>query len=170
VATNFPTSLDTYTTKTDNVDDVMASHINDLQDAVEALEAKVGIDGSGVATSHDYKISQLEDKVKKYDSGWFACVSGGTYTKTHNLGSVALMAQILFAPDDGGSPDLTKVKIEQWHHDGGVEKGAQIIDITTTQLTVQAGNNRVAYYPDSNGNDVTQYGSGHYRVLAFRMD
>lgn len=57
MATNFPTSLDTYTDKTDNVDDVMAADINDPHDAIETLEAKVGINSSAVTTSHDYKLS-----------------------------------------------------------------------------------------------------------------
>ena len=36
--TNFPTNPDTYTTKVDGVDTVMAVHINDLQDATTAIE------------------------------------------------------------------------------------------------------------------------------------
>ena len=36
--TNFPTNPDTYTTKVDGVDNVMAVHINDLQDATTAIE------------------------------------------------------------------------------------------------------------------------------------
>lgn len=51
---NFPDSLDTFTDKTDNVDDVMAADINKLQDAVEALQGKVGIDSSAVVTSLEY--------------------------------------------------------------------------------------------------------------------
>lgn len=43
----FPTSIDSFTTKVDNVDDVMASHVNDLQTAVVALETKTGITGQG---------------------------------------------------------------------------------------------------------------------------
>jgi hypothetical protein len=35
-----------------------AAHHNDIRDAVKALEAKVGIDSSDVASSHDYKIAQ----------------------------------------------------------------------------------------------------------------
>lgn len=54
MGTNFPTSLDSYSTKVDNVDNVMAAHINNVQDAVEALEAKIGIDGSVVTNSLDY--------------------------------------------------------------------------------------------------------------------
>lgn len=32
----------------------MAAHVNDMQDAIEALEAKIGVDSSAVATSFDY--------------------------------------------------------------------------------------------------------------------
>jgi hypothetical protein len=42
----FPTDLDNFTEKTDNVDDVMAEDVNELQGAIEALEAKVGIGAS----------------------------------------------------------------------------------------------------------------------------
>jgi hypothetical protein len=52
----FPTTIVTYTTKQDNVDYPEAAHINDLQTVVEALETKVGVDGSVVATSLDYKL------------------------------------------------------------------------------------------------------------------
>lgn len=54
MSTNFPTSLDSYTTKVDNTDDVLATHVNNLQDAVSAIEAKVGINGSVVTTSFEY--------------------------------------------------------------------------------------------------------------------
>lgn len=60
MTTNFPGSLDSWTAKTDGVDYPQASHINNLQDAVDALEDKVGVDSSAVTSSHDYKIAQLE--------------------------------------------------------------------------------------------------------------
>jgi len=60
MATNFPsTAIDSYTAKTDNVDDVMAIDVNNLQDAVVAIETKVGIDNSTVATSLDYKVTHI---------------------------------------------------------------------------------------------------------------
>ena len=68
MATNFPTSLDSYTTKVDNVDDVNAADINNPQSAIEALEAKVGVSSSAVSTSHDYKISKLEVVVNNASS------------------------------------------------------------------------------------------------------
>jgi len=43
MATNFPTSLDSFSTKYDNITGVGSADINNLQDAVYALEQKVGI-------------------------------------------------------------------------------------------------------------------------------
>ena len=63
MATNFPTSLDALTNPqgTDSVAAVShaAQHAN-ANDAIEALEAKVGADNSAVTTSIDYRIRALE--------------------------------------------------------------------------------------------------------------
>lgn len=63
---NFPTSLDTLTnpTATDTLDSPPHdTQHSDANDAIEALQAKVGIDSSAVTTSHDYKIDALETDV-----------------------------------------------------------------------------------------------------------
>lgn len=66
MAINFPTSLDTFSNpaSTDLLENATAALDHDVQhsnanDAIEALEAKVGIDGSAVTTSHDYKLSEV---------------------------------------------------------------------------------------------------------------
>jgi len=63
MATNFPTSLDTLVNPVsgDNVNSPShsAQHAN-ANDAIEALEAKVGINGSAITTSLSYKIATLE--------------------------------------------------------------------------------------------------------------
>ena len=60
MATSFPASLDTLTnpTSSDSLSSPShsAQHAN-VNDAVEALQAKVGADSSGGASSHDYKIA-----------------------------------------------------------------------------------------------------------------
>lgn len=64
MATNFPTSLDALSNPTgsDDVDNATAAlkhsnqHIN-INDAMEAVQAKVGADSSAVATSLDYKVN-----------------------------------------------------------------------------------------------------------------
>lgn len=62
MGTNFPGGLDSYATHIDNEDYVMAGHMNDVQDAIEALEAKVGVDSSGVTSALDWYI--------KHSAGW----------------------------------------------------------------------------------------------------
>lgn len=64
----YPTDLDNFTPKVDNVDDVNAVDVNELQTAIESLETKVGADSSAVATSHDYKITKLEVVVNNASS------------------------------------------------------------------------------------------------------
>ena len=62
MATNFPTSLDTSTelpaesASTPLSTNHVTAHQN-IQDAIEAIEAKVGINSSAVATSLDYKVT-----------------------------------------------------------------------------------------------------------------
>lgn len=61
MATGFPTSLDTLTNPTSTDALTSPSHADqhaDANDAIEALQAKVGVNGSAVTTSLDYKISQ----------------------------------------------------------------------------------------------------------------
>ena len=62
MATNFPTSLDALTNPT--AVDTLDSPPHDVQhadanDAIEALQAKVGVDGSAVTGSLDYKVAGL---------------------------------------------------------------------------------------------------------------
>jgi hypothetical protein len=58
MSTNFPSSLDSYSTKSSG-DTISEDHINNVQDAIEALEAKVGINSSSVDTSVDYKVNNF---------------------------------------------------------------------------------------------------------------
>lgn len=55
----YPNTLDDFTPVVDNVDDVMAIDINELQTAIESIEAKVGVDGSAVTGSIDYKVNNF---------------------------------------------------------------------------------------------------------------
>jgi len=76
MATNFPTSLDTLANPSgsdllDNANPALvhsAQH-GDANDAIEALEAKVGANGSNVQTSHDYKLSAVTGAEKAITSG-----------------------------------------------------------------------------------------------------
>ena len=63
MATSFPSGLDSFTNPT--AVDTLDSPPHDTQhadanDAIEALQAKVGVDSSAVTTSLDYRVAQLE--------------------------------------------------------------------------------------------------------------
>ena len=63
MATNFPSSLDLFTNPT--AVDTLDSPPHDTQhadanDAIEAIQAKVGVDSSAVTTSLDYRVGQME--------------------------------------------------------------------------------------------------------------
>ena len=61
MATNFPTSLDALTNPQSTDELTNPSHADqhaDANDAIEALQAKVGVNGSSVATSLDYKVNK----------------------------------------------------------------------------------------------------------------
>jgi len=61
MTTNFPSSIDNFTNPTSSSTMASPSHSAqhaDVNDAVEALQAKVGVDGSAVTSSLDYKVAQ----------------------------------------------------------------------------------------------------------------
>ena len=67
MATNFPSSLDAFTnpTSTSSMSGALshAGQHSDVNDAVEALQAKVGADSSAVTSSHDYKIADHASRI-----------------------------------------------------------------------------------------------------------
>jgi len=72
MAINYPSSLDNFTNPTSASPVNSPSHADqhsNANDAIEALEAKVGANNSAVTTSHDYKIAQLESLVTSAVSG-----------------------------------------------------------------------------------------------------
>lgn len=96
MATNFPTSLDTLTNPTSsdslNSPSHSAQHAN-VNDAVEALQVKVGVDSSADTSSLEYRIAQLEAagspivKVEAFtSSGSWTVPAGVTYAVAHIRG------------------------------------------------------------------------------------
>ena len=86
MTTNFPTSVDAFTnpSATDAMDSVTVPHATqhaNLNDAVEALQAKVGVDGSAVTTSLDYKLGDIGTWTS-FTPTWTA--SGGSLTVSSN--------------------------------------------------------------------------------------
>ena len=84
---NFPTNLDTIKKDWANdspVKDTHPSEHNLVAESVEALEAKVGVDGSAVTTTHDYKLSGITVSAKALSDTANQSVAG-VFTFAQNL-------------------------------------------------------------------------------------
>jgi hypothetical protein len=108
MSTSYPSGLDSYTTKVDGVDDVMASHINNPQDAIVAIETNLGADADatdgyeawtptitqGVAVSVTIDVS----KVKRIGNTChltmkLTCTSAGTAGQPVIIGGIPTPAE-----------------------------------------------------------------------------
>ena len=83
MATNFPTNLDTFTnpSSSDGLDSPSHSEQHTKEnDAILALQTKVGVDASAVTTSHDYKISAVETEVENINELGYTDTATTSYT------------------------------------------------------------------------------------------
>jgi len=112
MATNFPTSLDSFTNPTPVSDTNTVSHAGQHQnhnDSITALEVKVGVTGSAVNTTLDYKTAEITGG----DRG-----VGKTATQVMTNKTLSTGTKILIGSDatgdtyyNGGSGTLTRVPI-----------------------------------------------------------
>ncbi len=165
MASNFPTSLDNFTnpTSTDTLDspphDVQHS---DANDAIESLQAKVGIDSSAVTTSHDYKISTVETQLntatglvlKAPREQWTVSATAATGTVNVDLLS-------------SGAHYLTATASANWTYNfrGDGSNSLDSLMSTNESVTVvhAVTNGGTAYYPTAfqvDGSSVTPKWSG----------
>lgn len=125
MATNFPTSLDTLTnpTSTDTLNSPShASQHANANDAIEALQAKVGANSSAVQTSHDYKLSGVTGSDKAVSLTGSEVLTNKTINSanntlqniaTTNLASPTGLDTNIVTGTAGTSGDLIK-----WNADG----------------------------------------------------
>jgi hypothetical protein len=148
MAVNFPTSLDDFTNPASGDQLNSPSHSQqhkNINDAVEALEAKVGVDSSAVTTSHDYKIAQLE--ASSHDAV--------TVTDSSEI-DFTLDGQEITASIKSGSIDETKLDTSVNASLDKADSALQdLVDDTTPQLGGQL---------DVNGNAI---GDGTNELLKF---
>ena len=76
MAINFPTSLDNFTNHTDGTTVLTAALLNEIREATNALEAKVGIDDSAVTTSHDYMLANQKVNIYTADAARLTTLKG----------------------------------------------------------------------------------------------
>ena len=92
--------------------------------------------------------------VSKYASSWFndttGLANGGTYSFTHNLGTKDINVTLWMATDSSGSNQREVNLTLRWTGSVNSEGGGQILNVSTTQLTVQLAEQGWLYL-DSNG-------------------
>ena len=86
MTTVFPGSLDSYTAKVDNVDDVMAVDVNELQEAIVAIETELGINPAGSAVNLLTRLAFIMNLAGplQFASATTLTISGGSITATQN--------------------------------------------------------------------------------------
>jgi hypothetical protein len=158
MATTFPTSLQDLDGSRGTDNDPLsapnhATHHNTEDDTIEALQAKVGIDGSAVQTSHDYKLSgvtgsdvaagiaatqTLTNKTIDGDNNTVTDIDASTSLKTGTAVPIANGGTGATAQTDGFdalAPTTTK--------------GDVIVNNGTDNIRVAVGNNNEVLTADS---------------------
>lgn len=110
MATNFPTSLDTSGTLPAEGATTLLSvnHVTahqNIQDALEAIEAKVGADSSAVTTSHDYKLGEVTGSDKAVGKTATQTLTNKTLTSPSISGATLsgnTLAGVIRASGSGG--------------------------------------------------------------------
>jgi hypothetical protein len=136
---NFPTSLDSFTnpTGTDPLDSPdHATQHESANDAIKALEAKVGVNSSAVTASHDYKLSGVTGTDK-------AVSNTGTETLTNKTLTAPILTNKNSTGEDEGVETLTNKTLNAPAYKGLVD-GWILADETwvydsATTITVPSG-------------------------------
>jgi hypothetical protein len=162
MASNFPSSLDTFTnpSSTDAMDSVSVPHAtqhSDLNDAVEALQAKVGADSSGVSSSHDYKIAALEAVSHGKILQVVSTLKTDTFSTTNSSFTDVTGLSVTITPTSASSKVLIVCQLA-YSYSG------------TGSMHIQlAGGNTASYVGDTAGSRVSAV-SGLYTYTNFRAD
>ena len=132
MAINFPSSLDSLTNPTGSDSLNSPSHSGqhaDANDAIEALQAKVGVDGSAVTTSLDYKVAQA-----------------ATLTDTQTLTNKTLTSPVINYP-------VLRTSHESWTYTGQSVTGAEVLSVLGSSAyynyTTASGNHTVNIQGDN---------------------
>jgi len=126
---NFPTNLDTIKKDWANDSPVKDTHPDEhnlVAESVEALEAKVGVDGSAVTTTHDYKLSGVP-------AGDKASSLTGTETLTNKtLTAPTITGGSIISPSITNPTGLDK-------NDVGLNNVVNLAQVATTTAQTIAG-------------------------------
>lgn len=84
MAASYPGSIKSFTTKVDAVDDVLAAHVNDLQNEVVAVETALGVN-FGRGTSFPVSGLAAGQLYFRTDLGWLCYYDGARWLTVHEF-------------------------------------------------------------------------------------
>lgn len=86
----YPSTLDNFTAKVDDVDDVMAQDVNELQTAVEAIETELGTDPAGTVTDVKTRLSTVVSGggYLQFQAQTNLTISSGAVTVSRNIHTI----------------------------------------------------------------------------------
>ena len=110
-----------------------------INEIIAAINANIStISGHTAAIAgHTTDIAARMVKDPDYDSGWFAIAVNGTVTKTHNLGTLDVLVQIMGKTSGG---DITIRFFGGWAGTASVQ-GGWWQTLTTTQISARRHSN-----------------------------
>jgi hypothetical protein len=138
--TNFPTSKETFDTRAAS-DTIHEDDHNHIGATVEALEDKVGVDGSAVVTSHSYLLTHLPAQAQNWDIGAYTLraqkliadgLTTGRVVFTTTDGELTSDADMTFNTDT-----LTVTKIAAYTLTGKLTAGA--VEIEGSNFDINGG-------------------------------
>lgn len=101
MAASYPGSIKSFTTKADNVDDVLAADVNSIQDEVVAIETQLGAN-CGTWAAHTATVTA--------SSGTFTTVSGGNRYFTM-YGKTRVLSGLVYITTKGTAAGTLRVTI-----------------------------------------------------------
>ncbi len=111
MSSNYPTTLDSFSTKVDGTDYPRAIDINDVQDAIENIETKIGIDDSTDETSIDYMSKHTPMRSKfTYNGG------STTYTVKISPAVYYCKEKYCFWTSELTSPQISSPSANTWYY------------------------------------------------------
>ncbi len=125
----YPSSIKSFTAKTDFIDDVLAAHVNDIQNEVMAIETELGTLPKGSAADVKARIEAVESRLADLETGWIADGATWTYASATTF-TVSGDVQARF-------PKGTKIKLTQsstvkYFYAIGTSYGGGVTTVTIT--------------------------------------
>ncbi|KKN57463.1 hypothetical protein LCGC14_0561750 [marine sediment metagenome] len=132
MSTDYPGALDSYADKVDGVDDVLAAHINNPQDAIEAIEAELGTDPAGTFATVKLRLEKAYGSCYGNDLAW--AQAAAVQNTWYDVSDAAIVDGELYKTTHDGNGKLTVAGAGKYSADwsGAFEADAANVHVEIT--------------------------------------